>query len=345
MAKRLRRAGWGRLFQQSLKLMTGPAARAGRASVTRAVQAGARAAAASMKPPPGPGDWLPGVVMGAAGARGYRVYRPPGLGLAAKPGAGWPMVVMLHGCGQDAKTFAVSTRMNRIAAREGFIVLYPEQDRMANLQGCWNWFDTDTGRAYGEADLIMKAIAQVALVHGVDRARVAVVGLSAGASMAALLGTRHAESFRAVVMHSGIPPGSAHSPLSAVGAMHGRRPGKAAASHARQPLSPAATWPPLLVIHGAEDSVVSPRNGQAAALAWAHATGAVAGPARGVQRGQRYPMTVTDFHVGQRLVAQWVGVSHLGHAWSGGAAGQAHSDAKGPDASRLAWAFIKRQWR
>jgi poly(3-hydroxybutyrate) depolymerase len=65
-----------------------------------------------------------------------------------------PLMVMLHGCGQDAKNFAMSTRMNRIAARERFLVLYPEQDRLANAQGCWNWFDTTSGRAYGEAALI-----------------------------------------------------------------------------------------------------------------------------------------------------------------------------------------------
>ncbi len=336
MSKRLRGAGWGRLLQQSLKLMAGPAARAGRAGVGRAVKAHAQA----LRPPPGPGDWLPGVVMSAAGARRYRVYRPPGLAA----GQGVPLVVMLHGCGQDAKTFAVSTRMNRVAAREGFIVLYPEQDRLANLQGCWNWFDTDSGRAQGEAELIMKAIAQVARLFPVDRARTALVGLSAGASMAALIATRHPDSFRAVVMHSGVPPGRAHSPMTAVGAMHGRRPRGAAAVPLPSAASATAARPPLLVIHGANDTVVSPRNGHAAALDWAAATGAVAGPARGLQRGRRHPMTVTDFHLGKRLVAQWVGVSGLGHAWSGGAAGQEHSDARGPDASRMAWAFIRRQW-
>ena len=336
MARRGRNAGFGGLFQRSLALITGPAARAGRAGLAQALKAGAQA----LKPPPGPGDWLPGVVMSPAGARRYHVYRPPGLRRDARV----PLVVMLHGCGQDAKTFALSTRMNRVAAREGFLVLYPEQDRLANMQGCWNWFDTDSGRAYGEAGLILKAVEQVALLFPVDPARVAVVGLSAGASMAALLATRHPERFLAVVMHSGIPPGSAHSPLSAMGAMHGRRAGAVTPARLRPSPSTAAAWPPLLVIHGANDTVVSPRNGHAAALDWARAAGALAGPARAVQRGQRYPMTVTDFHLDKRLVARWVGVSHLGHAWSGGAAGQPHGDARGPDASRMAWAFIAAQW-
>ena len=58
----------------------------------------------------------------------------------------------------------------------------------------------------------MRAIDQVCLLYRVDRARIAVAGLSAGASMAALLVTRHPGRFRAVMMHSGIPPGTAIPP-------------------------------------------------------------------------------------------------------------------------------------
>jgi poly(hydroxyalkanoate) depolymerase family esterase len=280
---------------------------------------------------------LPGLAVGVGGARRYRVYRPPGLAFN-DPAA---LVVMLHGCGQDATSFALCTRMNRIADRARFIVLYPEQDRMANAQGCWNWYDTDTGRAWAEAGLILQAIDQVCLRFPVDRARIAVVGLSAGASMAALLATRHPERFRALVMHSGIPPGSAHSALSAVGAMHGRQPGLRPA----MPLAGTTPWPPLLVIHGGADGVVAPRNGDAAVQAWSDAAGAAAGPPRSVQRGQRHPMIVTDYRCGSHMAAQLVQVPRLGHAWSGGAAGQPFSDSLGPDASRLAWAFIARQWR
>ncbi len=337
MARRSRVGGFGRLFQSGLKLMTGPAARAGRASVSRAVKAGAQ----SLQPPPGPGDWLAGMVLGSAGARRYRLYRPPGLA----HGALVPLLVMLHGCGQDAKSFAMSTRMNRVAAREGFLVLYPEQDRLANLQGCWNWFDTDNGRADGEAGLILKAIDQVVRLYAVDRTRVAVAGLSAGASMAALLALRHPARLRAVVMHSGMPPGSAHSTLSALGAMQGRRTALATgAMRAASALPGSPALPPLLVVHGAADTVVSVRNGHAAVQAWAEAAGAAAGVPRQLQRGQRYPMEVTDFRAGTRTAAQLVEISHLGHGWSGGAAGQPYGDARGPDASRLAWAFIARQF-
>jgi poly(hydroxyalkanoate) depolymerase family esterase len=293
---------------------------------------------AQRKPSPGTGDWLPGVAMGATGARRFRLYRPPGL----KAGERLPLLVMLHGCGQDADSFAASTRMNRVALRERFLVLYPEQDRLANAQGCWNWFDTASGRAQGEAALIMQAIDQVCLLHPVDRARVAIAGLSAGASMAALLVTQHPERFKAVAMHSGIPPGTASTRLSALGAMRGRR---ASLPLAATPATMAASWPPLLVIHGAADGVVSPDNGTAAARLWADAAGAVAGTPRRVQRGRRHPMAVTDFKCRGRTVATLVQVEQLPHAWSGGAARQPFSDALGPDAARMVWAFVSRQWR
>lgn len=334
MKKRLRKSVWARSFERGVVAMSRMVA----ASGTRALARSFEPVAARRRPPPGAGAWIPGVAVGAAGARRFRLYRPPGVGIGER----LPLMVMLHGCGQDASSFAASTRMNRIAMRERFLVLYPEQDRLANAQGCWNWFDTGTGRAYGEAALIMMAIDQVCLLHPVDRARVAVAGLSAGASMAALLATRHPGRFKAVVMHSGIAPGTAHSTLSALGAMHGHRTPRP------MPAAPGTTqddWPPLLVIHGDADGVVSPHNGQAAAQVWAGAAGARASPARCVRRGKRHPMTVTDFKRLGRTVATHVAVDSLAHAWSGGAAGKPFSDRHGPDASRMAWAFAARQFR
>jgi hypothetical protein len=99
------------------------------------------------------------------------------------------------------------------------------------------------------------------------------------------------------------------------------------------------------VIHGNADAVVSPHNGQAAAQAWASAAGARASHARKVQRGKRYPMSVTDFKRKGSTVATLVTVDRLAHAWSGGAASQPFSDGQGPDASGMAWAFAAKQFR
>ena len=335
MTKRRLTNGWARTFERSVIAMTRMAAKAGGLAIERAVKPAARSRTA----PPGAGAWLPGVALGATGARRFRLYVPTGI----HTGERLPLMVMLHGCGQDANTFAASTRMNRVAQRERFLVLYPEQDRLANAQGCWDWFDTASGRAFAEVELIMKAIDQVCLLYPVDRQRVAVAGMSAGASMAALLVTRHPGRFKALVMHSGIPPGTANSGLSALPAMHGHRPTLPLVAVA--PVGVPFHWPPLLVIHGDADAVVSPRNGRAAVQAWADAGLAHAGEPRSVQRGQRHRMTVTDYRRGGRTLATLAAVSGLAHAWSGGAAGQAHSDARGPDASRMAWAFAAKHFK
>ena len=103
------------------------------------------------RPPPGAGTWLMGLVMAPDGLRRYYLFRPAGV----RFGESLPLLVMLHGCHQDARTFAASTRMNSLAAKERFLVLYPEQPRLANAQGCWHWFDQQQGRAQSEAAWIM----------------------------------------------------------------------------------------------------------------------------------------------------------------------------------------------
>jgi poly(3-hydroxybutyrate) depolymerase len=187
----------------------------------------------------------------------------------------------------------------------------------------------------------MNAIDQVCMLYSADRDRIAVAGLSAGASMAALLVLRQPRRFKAVIMHSGIPPGTAHSTLSAVSAMHGGRNTRPLPT---RPAATAAGLPPLLVIHGREDTVVAPSNGLAAVQAWAEEAGAIGAVQRTVQRGKRHATLVTDFKRRGSTAATLVEVATLGHAWSGGAAGQAYSDGRGPDASGMAWRFARRQF-
>ena len=353
MARRIRKSPWAGAISRTFNAMAHATLRAGTRAVLKAAkkmarQAVAKAAPNALRKPSntaakaadadaGPGAASSGTAISSAGPRRYLLFKPP----AARPSAPLPLLVMLHGCAQDAQAFASATRMNRVATREAFIVLWPEQDRLANAQGCWNWFDTRTGRAYIEATSILSAIADVCARHGADPARVAVAGLSAGASMAALLATRYPERFRAVAMHSGIAPGAAHSTATALAAMQGRRKPTALPRAS----AGAVALPPLLVIQGTADALVRPGNGRAAAQAWADAAGAQATAPRTVQRGKRYPVTVTDFKLKPRVVASLCEVAGLGHAWSGGASSQAFSDPNGPDASRMVWAFVARHLR
>jgi poly(hydroxyalkanoate) depolymerase family esterase len=346
MTRRARSTVFSRSIQRTLKAMTRSTLRAGAKVVTQALRApkpltrkpAARkpALAKTRLTRPKVATKVPlrtGFTVGFAGAQRYRLFVPPGMQHTKR----LPLLVMLHGCAQSADTFATSTRMNQIAAKEGFVVLYPEQNRLANLQGCWNWHQTRLGQT--EAEAILATIHQVCQRQAIDPARIALAGLSAGASMATRMAVRYPEHFRAVAMHSGVAPGMAHSSASALTAMRGH--GVATPL----PALPAGTHlPALLVIQGSTDHLVAPGNGPVATQLWATREGAKAGPSRTVQRGARYPATLTDYKTKARLVATLCEIRGLGHAWSGGAANQAFSDPKGPDASRMIWAFAVKQF-
>jgi poly(hydroxyalkanoate) depolymerase family esterase len=325
--------------QRSLKAFTKATVRSGK----RIAGEVTRAAAKQLKPPRGPGAWIAGVAVGPGGARRYHLYRPPDL----QSGERLPLLVMLHGCGQTGRDFALSTRMNLLAARRRFFVLYPEQDRFANPQGCWNWHDRRSGKADAEAATLMATVDQACVLYPVDRDRIAVAGLSAGASMAALLATRYPARFKAVAMHSGVAPGAARSPATALSAMRGRHVPPMLTTAVGKAMGAAAvftTLPPLLVLHGDADIVVSASNAGSTALVWAMATAAKPGKQRTLKRGKRHAMRVTEHKRKGRTLVSLCLVEGLGHAWSGGAPRLPFSDAAGPSATRLVWAFASKHF-
>jgi poly(hydroxyalkanoate) depolymerase family esterase len=349
MKRRSRASPWTQAFNRSLKALVRGSVRSASALTRQVIQAQvpktvkpvlpvkakarvpARSKPAVRAVPGAAKEWLSGTAVGPTGARRFRLYRPPGAASTER----LPVLVMLQGCGQDAQGFADSTRMNALARREGFLVLYPEQDHFSNPQGCWNWYDTRNGRAQAELVLILLAIDQVCLLHRGDPTRVAVAGLSAGASMAALLAMRYPARIRAVVMHSGVGPCAAHSTATALAAMRGlRQP----TPHAAGPVA----LPPLLAIQGGLDRVVAPNNAAAVVRVWTQASGARMGAPRAVQRGQRHPMTISTATCAGQTVATLVEIAALGHAWSGGSARLPNGDGRGADASRMVWAFVAR---
>src|SRR5512142_1956429 len=65
------------------------------------------------------------------------------------------LVVLLHGCTQDAADIARGTRVAEHADRDAFIVLLPEQAESANAKKCWNWYDpAHQSRDAGEPSII-----------------------------------------------------------------------------------------------------------------------------------------------------------------------------------------------
>ena len=278
--------------------------------------------------------------------RAYRLYLPA----AASSRDGLPLLVMLHGCGQDALAFAEGTRMNQLAERHDFIVLYPEQSRSANSFGCWNWFQPTVLRGDGEAAAIARIVRRVVKRHGVDSTRVYVAGMSAGGAMTSVLANRYGSLFAACAVHSGLMYRAAASPVAAAAAMRrgSSDPILGTAREAAQELPESAAFVPTLVIHGDVDDTVHPVNAeqiveQVRTLAASHDT-----PARPlaetVERrvaSSRRAYQLRDYERGGRVVLRKIVVEGLGHAWSGGDERHQFNDPQGPDASQLIWDFVR----
>ncbi len=283
-----------------------------------------------------------------AGTRSYKVYLP-----AAPSSTPRAMVVMLHGCTQSADDFASGTRMNRLADKHGFLVVYPEQATQANASKCWNWFmPTDQVRGAGEPSLIAGIVRAVAQRHGADTSRIFVAGLSAGAAMAVVLGETYPELFAGVGAHSGLPYGSAHDITSAMAAMKGGRSGmpglKGAPGRTGGVRKKAVQAVPVIVFHGDRDSTVQASNGDAIVMQAgqaqqaqqeAQAHGGAAGVGLQVTTeagvapgGRRFCRAVHADAQGQVRIEHWT-LHGAGHAWSGGDSSGSYTDARGPDAS------------
>jgi poly(hydroxyalkanoate) depolymerase family esterase len=298
-----------------------------------------------------PGEFVSRSFTNSAGTRTYKLYVP------ASYSGEWdepvPMVVMLHGCTQSPDDFAAGTRMNAIAEQHGFLVVYPAQAANANGSKCWNWFRSeDQSRDHGEPSLIAGITREVASNYRVDKRRIFVAGLSAGAAMAVILGATYPELYAAVGAHSGLPYGAARDMPSAFGAMKG---GGAVASIPNLPATPMARRPqaehgvPTIVFHGDRDHTVDARNGAAiveqATVGRSDEPRLRASVHEGAASGGRtYSRTVYADAGNRPVVEQWV-LHGAGHAWSGGSPRGSFTDACGPDASAEMIRFFYSQQR
>ena len=262
----------------------------------------------------------------AAGTRAYKLYVPSGY-----TGQEVSLIIMLHGCTQDPDDFAAGTRMNALAEEHTFLVAYPAQAGNANMQRCWNWFQTsDQERERGEPSLIAGITGEVIGEYNVDKDRVYVAGMSAGGAMAAIMGAAYPDLYAAVGVHSGLAPGSAHDMPSAFTAMRQGGPGGTRRG------TPAAKVVPTIVFHGDRDTTVHPRNGDNLLAGLTDGRNGSAGrvTARQGQVPNGHAYTRTAYHDGEgRVVVERWSVSGLAHAWSGGSHPGSYTDPKGPDAS------------
>jgi poly(hydroxyalkanoate) depolymerase family esterase len=274
----------------------------------------------------------------------YGLYVPTGHALESMP-----LVVMLHGCTQSIDEFAEGTRMNVLADRFGFAVVYPEQSKHAHSHRCWHWYDASESAGGGEARAVVSLVDALVAQHGFDPERVYVAGISAGAGLTGLLAVKYPEHFAAVALHSGPALGEARSGITAMDVM--RRGARRDPAELVDEVTNVALYPgmPAIVFHGDADHVVAAVNADQLAGQFLRlnrmidANGArKSGELREERKGG---VVMRDYVRGGRRIVRVCRVQGLAHAWSGGDDAVPFHSAKGPDASAMIWEFFKHQRR
>jgi len=274
----------------------------------------------------------------------YALYLPTGASLTDMP-----LVVMMHGCQQSAEEFAQGTRINLLADRFGFAVLYPEQSKTAHVHRCWHWYEDSANSGGGEAAAVVSLVREIVALHHFDSERIYLAGMSAGAGLAAMLAVKYPSLFAAVGLHSGVVFGDANSAIGAMDAM--RRGSRSDPVGLIDAAVDVADYPgmPAIIVHGELDSVVSKTNAEQLTTEFLRLNRFI--DANGTWRsGERREEiqadgTVTDYIKGGRRVIKTCIVRGLGHAWSGGDDTVQFHSSKGPDASAMLWEFFKYQRR
>jgi polyhydroxybutyrate depolymerase len=135
-----------------------------------------------------------------------------------------PLVIVLHGAGNDGCDAARMTKMNDKSDDEGFLVAYPN-----GTGWCWNrtWnarLCCDPARACGVNDVgfIEAVLDEIEAGHNVDPKRIYVTGFSNGAMMAHVAACHLADRIAAIAPVAGPMEPSACSPAPvSVIAFHG----------------------------------------------------------------------------------------------------------------------------
>ncbi|MGI8608397.1 MAG: extracellular catalytic domain type 1 short-chain-length polyhydroxyalkanoate depolymerase, partial [Candidatus Dormibacteria bacterium] len=166
--------------------------------------------------------------------------------------------VYLHGCNQTPQDAAVGTRWNTVGEAKGMIVVYPEQPAgftsNSNAAHCWNFFDpTQQNRGQGEPAIIAGITRHVISTWKVDPKRVYVIGASAGAAEAEVLGAAYPDLYASIGSVAGCP-------YAACSDVTGALTYRAMGSNARQV--------PAFIAHGTSDEVTVYPLGEAEVQQW-----------------------------------------------------------------------------
>ena len=174
-----------------------------------------------------------------AGTPAVIVHVPDGL----PAGLRVPLVLGLHGAGQDARGFEAESNLSNVADEHRFVVAYPQSWR---ARGFWQYPEPDNRRS--GLRLLRATLDAVEAPLCVDPERVLVTGISSGGRMTYAAGCELADRILAIAPVSGgtrdLPPCHPARPISVIDT-HGTRTRSSptAAAGRRTTGASATSWP------------------------------------------------------------------------------------------------------
>jgi poly(hydroxyalkanoate) depolymerase family esterase len=188
--------------------------------------------------------------------------------------AGRPLVVVLHGCTQDAAGYGTASGWVQLADRYRFALLLPQQQTVNNSNKCFNWFNAgDISREAGEAGSIAQMTRR--MVTDNEPSRIYATGLSAGGAMTSVLLATYPEIFAGGGVVAGLPYGCATSAIDSFSCMN---PGKNLTpqqwgDEVRAATSYRGPWPTVTIWHGTADYTVATANQRELVEQWTNVHG------------------------------------------------------------------------
>jgi poly(hydroxyalkanoate) depolymerase family esterase len=286
----------------------------------------------------------------------YLVYTP----LGYKPSQRLPLIVMLHGCQTTAYEQMKANLYNPLANRKHFVVAYPDVDSTETSQpgptrNCWQFPNPDDWhRGQGDDAAVAGITRAVIRSWHINRQRVYLIGMSAGAFLTADMAATYPDLYTAV----GENAGADYEDWECLGQATATPPITTTSRDAYTEMGFRARIVPKIVIGGDADQGVPPRCADRALEQSLRTDNLVIGhsqtkpisltPARVAHLhkhgGYRYLVrTYVDQHgcvIGQRYL-----VHGMNHFWSGGSSDprwKDFTDPKGPSAAIASWRFFSR---
>ncbi len=174
-----------------------------------------------------------------------------------------PLVIVLHGCSQNANKVSELTGWNKLAKLNNFTVLYPQQKMINNVSLCFNWFlKNDIEKGKGESESIYEMILYMKSHYQINEKKVFITGLSAGAAMSVVMLATHPKTFKAGAIFAGCAYKVATNPFSAVKVMLGKKqvPKEELVKWITDQNTEIKNYPLLIVYQGENDNIVNHQN-------------------------------------------------------------------------------------